>query len=91
MALFEQHWHGEVIRNIGIDYSGLVDDIGIQLNLFSQPEQQLNTNKIDKVIDELRQRFGTTAVIRAMSKVEGGTAINRASLVGGHSGGNSYD
>ncbi|CCF29470.1 Y-family DNA polymerase [Leuconostoc citreum] len=89
--LFEQHWHGEVIRNIGIDYSGLVDDIGIQQNLFSQPEQQLNTNKIDKVIDELRQRFGTTAVIRAMSKVEGGTAINRASLVGGHSGGNSYD
>lgn len=89
--LFAQHWHGEVIRNIGIDYGGLIDDVGIQLDLFSQPEQQVNTNKIDKVVDELRQRFGTTAITRAMSKAEGGTSINRATLVGGHNGGNSYD
>ena len=42
-------------------------------------------------MDEIRQRFGTTAIMRAMSKDAGGTAIERASLVGGHNGGNSYD
>ncbi|CAM3112746.1 Y-family DNA polymerase [Leuconostoc rapi] len=89
--LFAQNWHGEVIRHIGIDYSGLVDDVGIQLNLFSPPEQQIKTIKIDQVVDQLRQRFGTTAIVRAMSKVDGGTAISRATLVGGHNGGNSYD
>ena len=91
VALFERYWNGEVIRNIGIDYGGLIDDVGIQLDLFAQPETQIKTNKIDKVVDDLRQRFGTTAVMRAMSKDDGGTAINRASLVGGHNGGNSYD
>lgn len=70
---------------------GLIDDVGIQLDLFAQPETQIKTNKIDKVVDELRKRFGTTAVMHAMSKDDGGTAINRASLVGGHNGGNSYD
>lgn len=91
IQLFEQNWHGEVIRHIGIDYSGLIDAMGIQLDLFRQPEQQINTNKIDQVVDELRQRFGTTAIMRAMSKLEGGTAIDRANLVGGHDGGNSYE
>ena len=65
--------------------------MGVQLDLFAQPETQVKTNKIDKVVDELRKRFGTTAVMRAMSKDDGGTAIDRASLVGGHNGGNSYD
>lgn len=89
--LFRKYWHGEVIRNIGIDYGSLVDDTGVQLNLFEQPEHLLKTNKIDQVVDEIRQRFGTTAIMRAMSKEAGGTAIDRASLVGGHNGGNSYD
>ncbi|MFL2050441.1 Y-family DNA polymerase [Leuconostoc mesenteroides] len=89
--LFRKHWRGEIIRHIGIDYGGLVDDTGVQLNLFEQPEHILKTNKIDQVVDEIRQRFGTTALMRAMSKEVGGTAINRASLVGGHNGGNSYD
>lgn len=91
IQLFENHWQGEVIRHIGIDYGGLIDDVGVQLNLFDQPEKQLKTNKLDKVLDELRQRFGATSIMRAMSKEDGGTAINRASLVGGHNGGNSYD
>ena len=91
ITLFEKYWQGEVIRNIGIDYGGLVDDVGVQLDLFSQPEKQINSNKIDKVVDELRKRFGTTAIMRAMSKTEGAIAINRVTLVGGHNGGNSYD
>jgi len=91
MTLFEKHWHGEVIRNIGIDYGGLVDDIGVQLDLFEPAEQTLKANQIDQVIDQIRQKFGTTAVMRAMSQAEGGTAISRANLVGGHNGGNSYE
>lgn len=91
VSLFENHWQGEVVRNIGIDYGGLVDDVGLQLDLFQKPEKAINANKIDRVVDEIRKRFGTTALMRAMSIDEGGTAINRASLVGGHNGGNSYD
>ncbi|WP_349549755.1 Y-family DNA polymerase [Leuconostoc pseudomesenteroides] len=91
VALFEKHWQGEVIRNIGIDYGGLIEDTGVQLDLFEQPERSIKSNKIDQVVDEIRKRFGTTSLMLAMSKEEGGTAINRASLVGGHNGGNSYE
>ena len=66
--LFRKYWHGEVIRHIGIDYGGLVDDTGVQLNLFEQPEHILKTNKIDQVVDEIRQRFGTTALMRLCLK-----------------------
>lgn len=89
--LFNKHWDGEVIRNIGIDYGGLIDDVGVQLDLFKQPERQIKNNKINQVIDEIRKKYGTTSIMRAMSYSDGGTAINRANLVGGHNGGNSYE
>lgn len=91
VSLFEKHWHGEVIRHIGIDYGNLIDDVGIQLDLFNQPERQINSAKIDHVIDDIRKRFGSTSIVRAMSKTAGGNAIDRGNLVGGHNGGNSYD
>jgi DNA polymerase V len=74
VALFEKHWQGEVIRNIGIDYGGLIEDTGVQLDLFEQPEKSIKSNKIDQVVDEIRKRFGTTVLMRAISKEEGGTA-----------------
>ncbi|WP_349535073.1 Y-family DNA polymerase [Leuconostoc citreum] len=89
--LFEQHWQGEVIRNIGIDYGDLIDDVGVQLDLFQQPARQIKDNKINQVIDDIRKKYGTTAIMRAMSYSDGATAINRANLVGGHNGGNSYE
>ncbi|WP_349535493.1 Y-family DNA polymerase [Leuconostoc citreum] len=89
--LFNKHWDGEVIRNIGIDYGGLIDDVGVQLDLFQRPERQIKNNKINQVIDEIRKKYGTTSIMRAMSYSDGGTAINRANLVGGHNGGNSYE
>jgi DNA polymerase V len=33
--LFEKHWHGEVIRHIGIDFGGLIvvfSDRGVMVN-----------------------------------------------------------
>ncbi|WP_349550104.1 Y-family DNA polymerase [Leuconostoc pseudomesenteroides] len=91
IELFDQYWDGEVIRNIGIDYGGLVDDVGVQLDLFQQPERQIKNNKINQVMDDIRKKYGTTAIMRAMSYSDGGTAIKRANLVGGHNGGNSYE
>ncbi|MEX0380682.1 Y-family DNA polymerase [Leuconostoc sp. MS02] len=91
VKLFEKHWHGEVIRHIGIDFGDIIADFGLQMDLFQQPERVVQDKKIDQVVDDLRQRFGTMSIMRAMSKEKGGTAINRAGLVGGHNGGNTYD
>ena len=46
---------------------------------------------LNQVIDEIHRQFGFTKLVYATSLLKGGTAIKRASLVGGHNGGNSYE
>lgn len=56
--------------------------------MFSDPQQQINEEKLDKIIDKIRQKYGFTAVVHASSKLEGARSITRSMLVGGHPGGN---
>lgn len=59
----------------------------MQLNLFDDPNEQVNAAKIDFVVDKIRQKYGFKAIVHAHSLLEGGRAIARSSLVGGHAGG----
>jgi DNA polymerase V len=87
LTIFRQHWHGEEVRHIGITYSKLNYNTYVQLDLFHEPTEQLKELELDQVIDEIRQRFGYVSLVHASSMTSGGTAISRASLVGGHAGG----
>ncbi|MBO0473454.1 Y-family DNA polymerase [Enterococcus ureasiticus] len=87
LMIFRQHWHGEEVRNIGITYSKLNYNTYVQLDLFHEPDEQMKELKLDQLIDEIRQRFGYVSLVHASSVSSGGTAISRASLVGGHAGG----
>lgn len=87
LTIFRQHWHGEEVRHIGITYSKLNYNTYVQLDLFHEPDEQLKELKLDQLIDEIRQRFGYVSLVHASSVSSGGTAISRASLVGGHAGG----
>lgn len=88
---FSNYWTGQIIRNVSLSYGGIVDNSGVQLNLFDSPEKSIKHRQSDRLIDEIRKRFGTTALMRATSQEKGGTALARASLVSGHNGGNTYD
>lgn len=63
--LFDEIWTGVPIRLLGIRLSKLTEEYGQQLNLFdmggkdAQKQQQL-----DKALDEIRNRFGKTAIMR---------------------------
>ncbi|EOI01682.1 hypothetical protein UAY_01090 [Enterococcus moraviensis ATCC BAA-383] len=87
LTLFRQNWHGEEVRHVGITYSKLNYNTYVQLDLFHEPDEQLKELKLDQLIDEIRQRFGYVSLVHASSVSSGGTAISRASLVGGHAGG----
>ena len=91
MTLFREHWSGQAVRNLAVGLSRLSASGHVQLDLFQNPQRQLKDDRFDRLIDELRDRFGTTAVIPASSLLPGGTMLSRAALVGGHNGGNSYD
>lgn len=91
LALFRNNWNGEIVRNVGVDYANLIPAQTQQLNLFVKPKQQEKLSKLDRTVDELRKRFGFRAAVKVSSLAPGGTAIERAGLVGGHNGGNSYE
>lgn len=91
LHVFHKIWEGQHVRNVAVYTFKLVNDSGFQLNLFASPERQIKDNLIGHIIDEIHDRFGFTALVRASSLLRGGTAIERASLVGGHNGGNAYE
>ena len=79
--LFLTFWDHEPVRSLGVSLSQLCSDRIFQLNLFENVEQRL---RIGYVMDEIKERFGSTAIIRASSLTEAGQAFERAKKLGGH-------
>lgn len=88
--LFDAHYEGQTLRHINVGAGKLTTDYGSQLDLFVPAETDMKQQKLDQTIDHLRQKFGTTAIVKSSSKIDGGTMIDRAGLVGGHRGGQAY-
>lgn len=88
LQLFRSEYNYQDVRHIGVSYSKLVQTDALQLDLFSDPIQEVNEERLDFLIDTIRKKYGFKALIHASSLMEGATAISRASLVGGHAGGN---
>ncbi|MBP1042922.1 Y-family DNA polymerase [Vagococcus sp. BWB3-3] len=88
LLLFTKHYNGCAVRHMGVNFSKLTTDEYMQLSLFEDPEEQIADNKLDYLVDGIRHRFGYGAIVHASSIMEGGTAISRSQLVGGHAGGN---
>ncbi|WP_029278324.1 Y-family DNA polymerase [Carnobacterium jeotgali] len=75
------------VRRIGITYSKLSYTSDIQLDLFENPTEQITNEKLDLLVDKIRDKYGFQSLVHASSLMDGATAINRSSLVGGHAGG----
>jgi DNA polymerase V len=88
--IFEKNYKGDTIRNVSVYYSGLVPDDVYQLNLFVDYQKDEKRVMLDNAVDSIRQKYGFVKLVKTSSTLEGGTAIGRAGLVGGHNGGNSY-
>ncbi|AJY76487.1 DNA polymerase IV [Paenibacillus beijingensis] len=79
--LFIEHWNGLPLSNLCVSLSGLTDDSVIQLTLFD--DRSLAYRK-ERVIDRIKDRYGSDAIIRASSLLEAGVARERAAQIGGH-------
>ena len=87
LEIFDQYYHGQVIRNIGVTCSKLIHNAERQINLFEDVENSIKDDNFDKVVDTIREKHGFTKLVYASSLMKGGRAIERSSLVGGHAGG----
>ncbi|EGQ19562.1 ImpB/MucB/SamB family protein [Sporosarcina newyorkensis 2681] len=84
MVLLNENYDKRAVRQISVSIKKLEDEHSMQLSLFDTKKWQVR--KLGKTMDEIRTRYGSTAILRAVSLTNAGTAIKRSKLVGGHKG-----
>lgn len=87
VQLFRKNYRGQPIRHIGLNCGQLVRTDAVQLDIFTDPTEQLRQLKVDDIVDKIRQKYGFKSIIHATSLLPGARAVERSSLVGGHAGG----
>ena len=87
-----------ILNRILLEYDYRINEkipirrIGISFNIFKRKYEQLNLfnienkkdEKIEKIIIDIKNKFGKNSILRAVSYEEGATAIARNKLIGGH-------
>ncbi|NLM63186.1 MAG: DNA polymerase IV [Mollicutes bacterium] len=63
--LFDEVWEDEPIRLIGIRLDNLTDNCPYQMSLFEDIEKREKEEKLEKIVDDINQKFGEKAVKRA--------------------------
>ncbi|TCN22958.1 Y-family DNA polymerase [Mesobacillus foraminis] len=84
LELFTENYSGKTVRSISISLGNLTQDSQFQLDLFDPDSWR--RRELGYTMDRIRARFGSTALLRAVSYTAAGTAKQRAKLVGGHKG-----
>lgn len=87
LILFERHYTYQPVRVVNVTFGKIKPKQSLQLNLFEEPQNLIDREELDKTIDHIRQKYGYTSLLHASSLVQGGMALQRAKLLGGHRSG----
>ena len=82
LELLKENYRGNTVRQVSLSISNLVDDNEIQLDLFDQDGWKKRA--LGYVVDKIRNTYGPTAILRAVSYTDAGTSLHRSNLLGGH-------
>ncbi|TCP31775.1 DNA polymerase V [Scopulibacillus darangshiensis] len=82
LELFAKFYRHQTVRKLSVTLSNTCDDNQYQLNLFDSGYEK--RRKLGYAMDQIREKYGSTALLRAVSYTKGGTAIERSKLLGGH-------
>lgn len=82
LELFNENYQGKTVRQIAISLGNIADDYQMQLDLFDT--NRWKRHELGYTVDRIRNRFGSGALLRAVSYTKAGTTRHRAKLVGGH-------
>ncbi|WP_428909011.1 DNA polymerase thumb domain-containing protein [Niallia sp. Krafla_26] len=82
LELFHEHYEGKTVRKISMSLSNIVEDTAFQLDLFDPGGWKKHA--LGYTVDQIRNRYGSDSLLRAVSYTKAGTARQRSKLVGGH-------
>lgn len=82
MRLFRTFYDGESnIRRTSVTLTNLHEDVATQLTLFDDRPKQKD---VGIVMDQIRDKYGSTAILRASSFTDAGITPERSKKIGGH-------
>lgn len=87
LSLFRSKYIGGAVRNIGVRYDKLTDESYAIFTLFDDVQAMERREKLERAVDEIRDRFGYLAIQKGNSLMEGSRVKERSKLIGGHCGG----
>ena len=80
--IFNAHFKNKPVRQISISIGNLEEESSMQLSLFEA--RKWEKRRLGAAMDQIRNKYGYSAIYRAVSGTEAGTAIARTRLIGGH-------
>jgi nucleotidyltransferase/DNA polymerase involved in DNA repair len=81
LKLFREHWDGKPVRSVGMAVTNLEEDEIYQMSLF---EDRIKQRNLGYCMDSIREKYGSTSLIRAASLTRAGQVHQRATKIGGH-------
>lgn len=84
MMIFDEHYDDSPIRKVSIRVTNLVKEFYVQLNFFKDMNKVITDHKLHSSLDNIKFRYGKSAVLRASSLTESSTVKARNTMVGGH-------
>lgn len=63
LEMFKFLWNGEPVRHITVFISNFTQNNDVQLSLFDNKKATANDSKLQKVVDDLRSKFGNDKII----------------------------
>ena len=75
------------IRRIGISFANVIEEPGVQLNLFVDQEKMEKERKLEGAIIGIKNKLGKNSILRGMNLEEDANTIMRNKLIGGHNSG----
>lgn len=82
VKLFREHFDDRPVRRLSVMLSNVEPEHSMQLSLFEA--EKWRRRKLGAAMDQIRSKYGSAALLRAVSYTEAGTARTRAKLIGGH-------
>lgn len=85
ISIFNNYVEDLPIRKVSISLGKIENNNYKQLNLFESNEEINKNDNMNKVIDEITNKFGDNAILKASSLYEYSTIKKRNNTLGGHS------
>lgn len=92
MELYDQIVRRDLpIRQIAVSFNRVVDAAYFQYDIFTDPQELMRENKMQKAMIDIKKRYGKNAILKGMNLEKKGTMRERNEQIGGHKAGSDIN